>query len=121
MTEEKEVSLKVSRTTHRYMDHVDPRRRSHESHTSEHETVNLVTESLGEREEQNDMHVAKRIKDEIKFLSHGGNVGEIFKRTSATSSKFSLDTISDIQSTDPKKPICEHQKTCHAIPSICSS
>lgn len=121
MTEEKEVSLRVSRTTNRYMDHVDPRRRSHESHTSEHETVNLVTESLEEHEGQNDMHVAKRIKDEIKFLSHSGNVGEIFKRTSATSSKFSRDTISDIQSTDLKRHIYEHQKTCPAIPSTCGS
>ena len=88
MAEEKGLTVRVSRTTDRYSDHEDDRRRSHESHTSEHETVEVVSDSLGEYKEQNGMHMPKRLADEIKVLSHVSNGGHKWKRTSATDGKF---------------------------------
>src|SRR5271170_3431042 len=90
MAEEKGLTVRVSRTTDRYSDHEDDRRRSHESHISEHETVEVVSDSLGEHKEHNGMHMPKLqlLADEIKVLSHVANVGHIWKRTSATDSKF---------------------------------
>jgi hypothetical protein len=86
MAEETGLSIRVSHTTDRYTGHEDDRRRSHESHISEHETVEVVAESLEEHKDQNGMHIPKRVTDEIKVLA---NVGHKWKRTSATDGKFS--------------------------------
>jgi len=87
MAEEKGLTVRVSRTTDRYSDH-DDRRRSHESHISERETVEVVSDSLGEHKDQNGMHMPKLLADEIKLLSHVANGGHRWKRTSATDGKF---------------------------------
>jgi len=88
MAEEKGLTVRVSRTTDRYSDHEDDRRHSHESHISEHETVEVVSDSLGEYKERNGMHMPKLLADEIKVLSHVANGGHRWKRTSPTDGKL---------------------------------
>ena len=86
MTEETRLSFRVSRTTDRHTDDEHRGRRSHESHTSEHATVEVVAQPLGERTKEDEMHAAKHITDEFKFLGHIGKVGARWRRTAATAS-----------------------------------
>jgi len=86
LAEEKGLSVRVSHIPDWYNGHEDDRRRSHETHISEHETVAVISEE--EHMEQNGMHIPKRITDEIKVLGHVANMGHKWKRTSATDGKF---------------------------------